>query len=195
MRTEISKLHDRLQATMIYVTHDQVEAMTMGDRIVVMKDGLVQQIDAPIELYNKPRNRFVAGFIGSPPMNFMEGRVRKADGELVFDEGNVRIIIPASLQPKISKFIDQEITFGIRPEDIHDPQYANLNGNGARLEAKVEVIEPMGAEIFLYLTTGKSSFVARVDAQVKTEVHQQKKLLLDMSKCHFFDAQTQETIF
>lgn len=194
MRTEISKLHDRLNATMIYVTHDQVEAMTMGDRIVVMKDGVVQQIDPPLALYNNPRNRFVAGFIGSPPMNFMEGRLGGEGGQLIFDEGNLQLAIPASMSDKLKSHAGGPITLGIRPEDVHDPDFARSTGDFATVEAQVEVVEPMGAEIFLYLTTGKSPFIARVDAQVKTAPGERKSFQLDMAKSHWFDANTQQTI-
>ncbi|MCX7015581.1 MAG: sn-glycerol-3-phosphate ABC transporter ATP-binding protein UgpC [Candidatus Sumerlaeota bacterium] len=194
MRTEISKLHQRLQSTMIYVTHDQTEAMTMGDRIVVMKDGLVQQIDEPVQLYDHPKNRFVAGFIGSPPMNFFDGVIRKEDGGLVFDEGKIKAPVPPSKAGALAKFLDKPVVFGIRPENINDPRYTSAEGPAARVEARVEVIEPMGSELYLYLTTGKSPFIARVEAHVTSEVDEMKELIFDMEKCHFFDAQTEEVV-
>jgi multiple sugar transport system ATP-binding protein len=193
MRTEISKLHLRLQATMIYVTHDQVEAMTMGDRIVVMKDGLVQQIDDPIALYDHPRNRFVAGFIGSPPMNFMTGKLVEDNG-LVFDEGNIQMRIPAKYHEVLNPYAGKPVYFGIRPEDIYDPSYGTELPNKQEVAATVEVIEPMGSEIYLYLTTGKTPFVARVEPHVKADVDEKRKLMFNMDKAHFFDMETEASI-
>ena len=193
MRTEISKLHSRLQATMIYVTHDQVEAMTMGDRIVVMKDGLSYQVDDPISLYDLPRNKFVAGFIGTPPMNFLEGSLEQDNG-LVFNEGSFKVRIPARYEAPLAQYVGKNLTFGIRPEDIYDPTYGTELPGKQEITAKVEVVEPMGSEIYLYLTTGKASFVARVEPQVRAEVDQQKKLLFNMEKVHFFDPTTEANI-
>lgn len=195
MRTEISKLHARLQSTMIYVTHDQVEAMTMGDRIVVMKDGLVHQIDDPISLYDHPNNRFVAGFIGSPPMNFMEGVLETDNGQLVFNEGNIKVAIPGRIAEKIKAANVKEVAFGIRPEDIYDPEFkAGMGGDAVPVASKVEIMEPMGSEIYLYMTTGKNPFVARVDAHAKAEVDEIKTLHFNMHKAHFFDLKTEKTI-
>jgi multiple sugar transport system ATP-binding protein len=194
MRTEISKLHNRLEATIVYVTHDQVEAMTMGDRIVVMRDGKVQQIDEPLHLYNHPVNQFVAGFIGSPSMNFIRGRlVAKGDG-LVFDEGHMRIPLPAKYSDELRDHKDQEVTLGIRPEDIHDPATAGRNVEFVEIEARVEVVEPMGNEVFLNLTTGKSSFVARVDPLHMPQVDDAVKLAVEVDKAHFFDLHSEESL-
>jgi multiple sugar transport system ATP-binding protein len=193
MRTEISKLHSRLQATMIYVTHDQVEAMTMGDRIVVMKDGLVHQIDDPISLYDHPQNKFVAGFIGSPPMNFMKGTLKQDNG-LVFDEGTAQVRIPGRYAEALKGQVGKEIIFGIRPEDIYDPSYGTDLPNKQDVTATVEVIEPMGSEIYLYMTTGKTPFVARVEPHVRAEVDQKKKLIFNMDKAHFFDQATEANL-
>ncbi len=193
MRTEISKLHSRLQATMIYVTHDQVEAMTMGDRIVVMKDGLAYQVDDPISLYDLPRNKFVAGFIGTPPMNFLQGTLEQENG-LFFNEGSIRVRIPARYEAPLAQYVGKNLTFGIRPEDIYDPSYGMELPSKQEISAKVEVVEPMGSEIYLYLTTGKDSFVARVEPQVRVQVDQQKKLLFNMDKVHFFDPVTEANI-
>ena len=193
MRTEISKLHSRLQATMIYVTHDQVEAMTMGDRIVVMKDGISYQIDDPISLYDRPRNRFVAGFIGTPPMNFMEGALEQDNG-LVFNEGTFKVRVPARFEAPLRAFAGKPITFGIRPEDIYDPSYGTELPSKQEMTATVEVVEPMGSEIYLYMTTGKTNFVARVEPHVRAEVDQKKKLLFNMEKVHFFDPVTEQNI-
>jgi multiple sugar transport system ATP-binding protein len=195
MRTEISKLHSRLEATMIYVTHDQMEAMTMGDRIVVMRDGRIDQVDTPLTLYNDPVNQFVAGFIGSPSMNFLNGTLISNSGSLVFDEGNIQLPLPAAYANDLQNHANKEVTFGIRPEDIHDPDSLN-SGSPDTIEvtAKVEVVEPMGNEVFLYLTTGKSSFVARIDPMRVPVVDQQVKLAVEIDKAHFFDRQNEATL-
>jgi multiple sugar transport system ATP-binding protein len=196
MRTEISKLHLRLQATMIYVTHDQIEAMTMGDRIVVMKDGLVQQVAAPLELYEHPVNKFVASFIGSPPMNFMEGTIEQAGGGgLIFNEGTVQLKIPTRYERSLRAHVGRAITFGIRPEDIHDSAGYPVDGQYRQeITATVEVIEPMGSEIYLYMTTGKSPFIANVVPDAKAEIEDSKTLVINMEKAHFFDAETEKNL-
>ncbi len=193
MRLEISKLHDRLETTMIYVTHDQVEAMTMGDRIVVMKDGLVQQIDTPLNLYHHPKNKFVAGFIGSPAMNFMTGKIIR-NGGLYFDEGTFRVPIPATHEKGLSSFLDQPVIFGLRPEDIHLAESAQDLTQKSPMSATIEVVEPMGSEIFLYLNTGSNSLVARVNARTEPAVGKRQACVVDMSKSHFFSAQTEESL-
>ncbi|MBN1475985.1 sn-glycerol-3-phosphate ABC transporter ATP-binding protein UgpC [Candidatus Sumerlaeota bacterium] len=192
MRTEISKLHSRLQATMIYVTHDQVEAMTMGDRIVVMKDGLIQQVADPITLYDNPTNKFVAGFIGSPPMNFMDGTIEGNGSGPVFQEGSVSLPLPPKFKEGLAPFKGRKVTFGIRPEDIYDTT-ENLEGH-IKIDAKVEVIEPMGAEIYLYVTTGTSPFIARCEPHTTAKVDETKTLTLDLNKAHFFDPETENVI-
>ena len=199
MRTEISKLHLRLQATMIYVTHDQIEAMTMGDRIVVMKDGLVQQVDEPLALYEHPRNRFVAGFIGSPPMNFMHGTLEQAGGGgLVFNEGNAQLRVPQRFEEALRPQVGKPMVFGIRPEDIHAPESGSLRSGDPSghqdVTAQVEVIEPMGSNIYLYMTTGKSPFIANVDPGVRPEIDEQKRLIFNMEKAHFFDGATDDNL-
>lgn len=194
MRTEISKIHSRIQATMIYVTHDQTEAMTMGDRIVVMKDGLIQQIDDPISLYDNPKNKFVAGFIGTPPMNFVEGVIEGTGDNLFFNEGNFRILIPPKFKDKLAQYNQKKIIFGIRPEDIYDPSFTHVKDEGAEVTAKIEIIEPMGAEVYLYLTTGKTPFIARLDSHIQAEIDEMKKLVFNTNKCHFFDPTTEKTI-
>jgi multiple sugar transport system ATP-binding protein len=203
MRTEISKLHSRLETTMIYVTHDQVEAMTMGDRIVVMKDGDIQQIDTPLNLYNHPQNKFVAGFIGSPAMNFMAGKL-VPDGGLFFDEGRFKFRVPKRFESRLEKFMEREVIFGIRPEDFHLADDASVAAEAAEVTAAVEVVEPMGNEIYLYLNTGINSLVARVNARseprlsfferLKGNRDSQLQLVLDMSKAHFFDPQTEASL-
>ena len=191
MRTEISKLHTSLEATMIYVTHDQVEAMTMGGRIVVMKDGRIQQNDTPLNLYNKPVNQFVAGFIGSPSMNFVQGALVAEGGGPVFDEGNFRLPLPKEHHDALKDHVGKEVTLGIRPEDIHDPDSMGRSVEAVEIEALVEVVEPMGNEVFLYLTTGKSSFVARVDPVHIPTVKQRVRLAVEIDKAHFFDRETE----
>jgi multiple sugar transport system ATP-binding protein len=181
---------------MIYVTHDQIEAMTMGDRIVVMKDGLVQQVDEPLSLYEHPKNKFVAGFIGSPPMNFMSGTIEQAaGGGLTFNEGQVQLRIPARYNDALKNHAGKALTLGIRPEDIHDPiHYRSETGGGQEVSATVEVIEPMGSDIYLYLTTGKTPFIANVEPDVKAEIDDKKKLVFNMDKAHFFDNDTEANL-
>ena len=196
MRTEIRKLHNRLQATMIYVTHDQTEAMTMGDRIVILKDGLINQIADPITIYFKPVNKFVAGFIGSPPMNFMEGGIIKKDGDFYFDEGNFRVKVVEEMVPYMSDYQDKAVSFGVRPEDIYDKLFTPDASPENTLAATCEVIEPMGSEVYLHLTTGKHNFIARMatGTDERAEIGQDIDLVFDMSKVHFFDSKTQKTI-
>jgi multiple sugar transport system ATP-binding protein len=194
MRTEISKLHTRLSSTMIYVTHDQVEAMTMGDRIVVMKDGFIQQVASPLELYDRPINQFVAGFIGSPPMNFFEGTLEQKSNSIVFNEGNFSVHADASQMAKLSPFVGQPVVFGIRPEDIADTLYVSNPNPDYQLKARVEVVEPMGAETYLYMNTGKHVFIARVGVHATADVNQDLNLVFNMKKSHFFNQKTGETI-
>ncbi len=194
MRTEISKLHTRLSSTMIYVTHDQVEAMTMGDRIVVMKDGFIQQVATPMDLYDHPANQFVAGFIGSPPMNFFEGVVEQKNNNIFFNEGNFSIRVDEAHSAKMSAHVGHSVVFGIRPEDILDTLYATNPNPEHQLKARVEVVEPMGSEVYLYLNTGKHVFIARVGAQAKTSVNQDLSLVFNMKKTHFFNQKTGEII-
>jgi multiple sugar transport system ATP-binding protein len=170
MRTEISKLHHRLEATMIYVTHDQTEAMTMGDKIVIMKDGVVMQIDSPLNLYNYPDNKFVAGFIGSPSMNFINGTLHQ-NGGLTFKSkgGTVSLNLNTSYADKLKKFAAKPVWVGIRPEDIYDTASSSSVKNSAKINVKLEVVEPMGNEIFLYFPVDGEQFVSRIPARVKPE--------------------------
>ena len=202
MRAEISKLHVRLKSTMIYVTHDQVEAMTMGDRIVVMKDGVIQQVDDPIALYDKPRNMFVAGFIGSPPMNFFRGAIARQQGGLWFVEQPVNgsgtkaftLRINDDMANRLTGYVGKTVVFGSRPEDINEKSHASFAKPDQTATATVEVVEPMGAEIYLYLNTGSHSFVARVNPHERAEVGQKLDMAFDMRKSHFFDSQTEQVI-
>lgn len=190
MRTEISRLHKRLETTMIYVTHDQIEAMSMGDRIVVMKDGVVQQIDTPLNIYNAPANKFVAGFIGSPTMNFFEGSI-VPDGQLRFvDPSNsITLTIPLKDQNRLSSFRNKAITIGIRPEHI---ALQKQHEHAASVPVHIDVTEPVGNEIFLYFTVGNSSqhYVARVAADAGKSFPKEAQLYFDTTKIHFFDQLT-----
>ena len=196
MRAEISRLHNRIQATMIYVTHDQVEAMTMGDRITVMKDGLIQQVDTPLSLYDRPDNRFVAGFIGSPAMNFLRGRLERegAGDGLVFAGGANRLTLPAERAAALREHAGREVMLGIRPEHIYGPAFGPDLPAGETLSAEVDVIEPMGNELFLYLKGGDGQLVARVDPRQQAHVGETLPVTLDLSKAHFFDAQSDAAI-
>jgi len=190
MRTEISKLHTQLETTMIYVTHDQVEAMTMGDRICVMKDGIIQQVADPISLYDRPANKFVAGFIGTPPMNFFEGVVVKRGEDLYFKEETFEIQLPGEWKEKVGSYVDKKVTFGIRPEDIGSKQ-AEETGNMPSIRANVEVIEPMGSETYVYLNTGAHSFIARVEAHRRVNVGDTAEIRIFLPKAHMFDGETE----
>ena len=197
MRTEISKLHRRLDATMIYVTHDQTEAMTMGHTIVLMKDGYVQQVDSPLTIYNKPKNKFVAGFIGSPSMNFFAGTMEKGRS-LVFQEkgGGVRFTIPRKLEPRVRPSLGKDIILGLRPEHLYDPSTAPRTKAGTSWKVQVEVVEPMGNEIYLYFSTGKNKqqYVARIGAQSTPSVGKPFELMFDLSGSHFFDPETERAL-
>ena len=192
MRAEISKLHTQLETTMIYVTHDQVEAMTMGDRICVMKDGIIHQVDSPINLYDRPANLFVAGFIGTPPMNFFSGKIQGREGKLYFKEEAFELPLADSWKSEVSPYINREVVFGVRPEDICWEKTGN--GDYPRIKAEVEVIEPMGSETYLYLNTGANSFIARVDAHKILKVGDKVELPIFMPKAHLFDKETEELI-
>lgn len=195
MRTEISKLHDRLQTTMIYVTHDQVEAMTMGDRICVMKDGLIMQVDKPLSIYNRPVNKFVASFIGSPPMNFMDVTVSQRTGHLWLDEGKFSLQVLPSMEPAVAPHVGKTLTLGIRPEDIYDRMYSgNTNSAGHTAVSTVEVVEPMGSEVLLYMNTGKNTLIARMEPQSEAKVNQEIELVFNMEKVHLFEKETLERI-
>lgn len=195
MRMELQKIHNRLQTTMIYVTHDQVEALTLGDRIVVMKDGSIHQVADPVTLYENPGNKFVAGFIGSPPMNFLKGKILAQNGDYFFHDRGIKLRILPQNYAKIAAYRDQDIIFGIRPEDVYDKIFAQDARPEFTITATVDVVEPMGSEIYLYLNAGNNSFVARVSNQDTATVNQDLQVVFDMSKAHFFDPQSEETIF
>ncbi len=190
MRAEISGLHSRLKATMVYVTHDQVEAMTMADKIVVMKGGLIQQIGSPLTLYNEPANRFVAGFIGSPPMNFCNVSIREEGGKLIADEGSFTLEINGRYAESLKAYTGKDVTFGIRPEDLHP---AESKGPSV-ISASAEVIEPLGAETHLYIKTSRHSLIAKVPPTVHPAVGDEVLFSPDMNKALFFDLENEKTI-
>jgi multiple sugar transport system ATP-binding protein len=193
-RAELSKLHQRLGTTFIYVTHDQVEAMTMGTRIAVMRDGILQQVDTPQRLYEAPDNVFVAGFIGSPSMNFFDATIVDVDGKLFVDGGTYRLPIPEERANALKPYKGKEVIFGIRPEDIFAKPYVPPGIFEAIMKADVDVTELMGNEIFLYLLTGKRSFIARVDPRTPARAGDQVELVVNMHNAHFFDPQTERAI-
>jgi multiple sugar transport system ATP-binding protein len=192
MRVELKRLHDRLETTAIYVTHDQVEAMTLGDRVVVMKDGLVQQVGAPLELYERPANRFVAGFIGSPAMNFIPTTLAQGDGALWAEAPGVRVRVPAAKTEGLRKYSGQRVTFGIRPEAL---RLANgADAAGCTFDSTVDVVEPLGSEILLNVRAGETAIVARVDPATRVNPHETVRLAFDPARVHFFDAATEAAI-
>jgi multiple sugar transport system ATP-binding protein len=198
-RTEISKLHARLGATMIYVTHDQTEAMTMGDRICVMKDGNIMQVAEPLELYNNPKNLFVAGFIGSPQMNLFKGVVSRAGSHLVFTEDNAKgapisIQLDARMAAKAASHLGKPVVFGIRPENVQDALSVPNANPAVTAEVRVDVSEPMGSETYLYLDSGATAFIARVLPTDHYEANQRVKIVFDVSKAHLFDAVTEQVL-
>lgn len=194
MRTEISRIHRQLGATMIYVTHDQTEAMTMGTRIVVMKDGLIKQIDSPLNLYNFPTNKFVGGFIGSPSMNFIEGRLVESDGVYFTDNAeHFKIKLNQKNYSHLSNYTDKKIIMGIRPENIKDNDFGQ-NGSLEKINVKLDVVEPMGNEIFLYFNIADSQIVARIPAHEKPEPGTNMSLFFNTEKLHFFDAESENVI-
>ncbi len=193
MRAEISKIHQQLQTTFIYVTHDQMEAMTMATRIAVINRGKLQQLDTPQNLYNFPTNLFVAGFIGSPAMNFFPAKIRK-NGKLLADAGEFTVELPANKSKAFEPFVGKDVIFGIRPENIHDVNFVPSNIQAAKVGAKVDVTELMGNEILLYLVSGKNTFVARVDPRSKMRVGDKVEVVFDMDKFHVFDAATEQSI-
>lgn len=193
MRIEISKLHKKLGTTIIYVTHDQTEAMTLGTRIVVMKDGEVQQIDTPQNLYEHPRNLFVASFIGSPQINLIEVIVKEADGEIFVENPYIRLKLPKNKAEilKAKKYIGKNIIFGIRPESIHDAEYLPDDcKESSKLTANIKVYELMGAEVYLYFDLGENQITARVSPRTKAKENEDMDFAIAMDKCYLFDKET-----
>ena len=191
MRSQIAALHKRLQTTFVYVTHDQTEAMTMGDRICVMKDGIIQQYDTPQNLYNYPCNMFVAGFIGSPQMNFINVKVEKASDAfvLLYDESRIPVDNEA-LQPYVGK----EVIMGVRPEDIYVADEGQTAGGDAVISAYVDLAEMMGSEIYLYVTCAEQKLTARVPVRDDIRADADIRLVIDTQKLHIFDKETEKVI-
>ena len=192
MRVELKKLHSRLETTAIYVTHDQVEAMTLGDRVVVMKDGWIQQVGEPMELYGHPTNKFVAGFIGSPAMNFIDVAINEANGAVVAEAPGLHLSVPAAKTAALRPYKGQQVALGVRPEDVHvaggaDPAHYSF-------DAAVEVVEPLGSEILLDVRIGRGTIVARVEPNVRVKIHETVKLAVNADRLHFFDAKTEQAI-
>ena len=196
MRSEISKLHHRLQTTFIYVTHDQTEAMTLGTRIVVLKDGIIQQVDTPQNLYNKPQNLFVAGFIGSPQMNFIDAKVVQVGPDVMVAFGEYRVKLPEAKTKALIEggYVDKDIIMGIRPEDVHDEDIFISASPESVVEAHVEVTELLGAETNLFLIIAGQSITARVNSRSQAKIGDVINVAFDVNRMHLFDKQTEETI-
>jgi multiple sugar transport system ATP-binding protein len=194
MRAEITKLHHRLGTTFIYVTHDQVEAMTMATRIAVINKGLLQQLDTPQVLYDNPDNMFVAGFIGAPAMNFFKAKLQKEDGKLVVDAQSFAVPVPDDRKKAFDSFVGKEVVLGIRPEDIYNPVFVPPGIHSAPVETKVDVTELMGNEIFLHLVSGSNNIVASVDPRTNFRIGDTEKVAFNMDKCHLFDPETEKAI-
>lgn len=193
-RAEISKLHKRLQTTFVYVTHDQVEAMTMGDRIAVLNAGDLMQIDSPRNLYEFPNNIFVAGFIGSPSMNFFDATLVGEEGKLFVDTGSFRMQVPDKRKKIYEPYVGKQVVFGVRPEHIHGAQFAPPSINASPITGMVDVVELLGHELHVYLSSGKSSFVATIDTRVAPSVGSKIDLVMDMDNMHMFDKNTEQAI-
>jgi len=193
-RSFISKLHQRLETTFIYVTHDQVEAMTMGTRICVLNAGELQQIDTPFNLYHNPRNIFVGGFIGSPSMNFFDAELSKDENGIRVDTGIFALHVPQERAEPYESHIGKKVTFGIRPEDVHDIDYQPPGISPAKIEANVDVIEQMGNEMILYMEDGGKSFIARVDPRTQASIGKRIGLVVNMDNMHLFDNDTEVSL-
>jgi multiple sugar transport system ATP-binding protein len=193
-RANISKLHLQLQTTFIYVTHDQTEAMTMASRIAVMDAGLLQQIDTPQSLYDHPNNLFVAGFIGSPAMNFFPGTLQQSDGRLIIDADSVVLQIPEDRSEAYQSSVGKQVIFGIRPEDILNPEFAPPGIVAQPVETQVDITELMGNEIILFLKSGKHDYVARVDPRTRAKIGETMQVVFNMDNMHIFDRETEQAI-
>ena len=194
MRAELQKLHQTLGVTTIYVTHDQTEAMTLGDRIVLMHQGIIQQAAPPLEVYEHPSNKYVAGFIGTPSMNFVDVKLGSADSGVAIKGEGFDILVPERLAGRLKEFVGLECIMGIRPEDIYDPKYAREAEFTVPIMAKVEVYEPMGSEVSLHIALGTSEMVARVDAHTDAKVGDLASLAIDTRKIHLFNKETEVTL-
>jgi multiple sugar transport system ATP-binding protein len=195
MRSEISRLHGQLGSTMIYVTHDQIEAMTMGDRICVMKDGVIMQVADPLTLYRKPENLFVAGFIGSPPMNLLRGKIEKRDTGLVFTEtaeqNAISMAIKGPLEPLAARYVGKPIVLGVRPEHMTEE---NKNGTHIPVSSTVDIAEPMGSESLVYMKAGNGNFIAKIHGEYLFQMGQPLTVYVNLDKVLLFDADTEAVI-
>ncbi len=196
-RAELIKLHRRLGITTVYVTHDQVEAMTMGDRIAVMSSGLVQQVDTPLNLYNHPANIFVAGFIGSPAMNFVNVSIDQDNGKYIACADGFQVTLPASQYDHLPNYAGKQCIFGIRPEDIYDSNLEGLikQGDGNSVKVDVDVVEPLGNDVEMYLKAGNVPLIAMIDSKTRARTGDTLDVLLDMDKSHLFDKDTEVAIY
>ncbi len=196
MRIEISKLHQRLESTIIYVTHDQTEAMTLGTRIVVMKDGLIQQVDSPQNLYDKPQNLFVAQFIGSPQMNTIDAEVDKVGSDVILNFGGNTIKLPEAKAKKLvdGGYVGKTVVLGIRPEDVHDEEMFISQSPDSVIEATIRVYELLGAEVYLYFDIEQYNWTARVNPRTTARPGDTIKMALDLSKVHVYDKDTQQVV-
>ena len=194
MRAEIHKLRMRLQTTFVYVTHDQTEAMTLGDRIVVMLNGRIQQAADPMTIYGHPANKFVASFIGTPPINIFQGRIIKKDRNYYFDEGKFQVKIIEKMHKAVERYEGKELDMGVRAEDIYDKLFVSDAPSENTIKAVCEVVELLGSEVYLYLNSGRQTFIARVGAHNRPDINRDMDLVFDMSKVHFFDRDSEKTI-
>ncbi len=190
MRAELSKLHHRLHTTTIYVTHDQVEALTLGDRIVVMDDGIIQQVAPPLTVYDYPATMFVAGFIGTPPMNFLEGSLTGEGGNLYFVREGMKIKLSNDLAERVGDYAGKEVVFGVRPENIQVKGQTNIKEDENVASCKVTVVEPLGDDMIVYLNINEKSFIAKLDSHIRLEVDDVPEMIFDMQGAHIFDPET-----
>jgi multiple sugar transport system ATP-binding protein len=193
-RAGLIKLHQRLQTTTVYVTHDQVEAMTMGHRIAVMRDGVLQQLDTPQNLYDRPSNLFVAGFIGSPAMNFFPGQLAQDNGELWVQTSGLRLKVPDAKRSQLANVNGREVIFGVRPEHIHHRSEVREAAPGQTANVKVSVVEPLGSEVFAYLSSNGHEFIARMDASAKPQPGETVETVFETDRLHIFDKETEQAL-
>ncbi len=194
MRGELSKLHNRLEATIIYVTHDQIEAMTMASRIFILNEGRLQQEGPPLDVYQSPGNQFVAGFIGSPAMNFFPGTITQKNSSYFINTDSFQVKLPLSFYKPIASYDSRKVTFGVRPEDFHDREYFAEASNDNIIKTKIELIEPLGDEVLFYLVSGKHQIVAKLDSRTRKKVGEEIEVALEMAKTHIFDPESEETL-
>lgn len=194
MRAELKRLHQNLQATIIYVTHDQVEAMTMADKIVIMKDGIIQQIGDPYSVYFEPKNKFVAGFIGTPAMNFINAKLIAEGGKHWIVKEDMKVLVPEDKAELLKNLVGKNITFGIRPEDIYDKMYSVAPREEFVVKGNVDVVEPLGSETLIHASIHGDDIVAKVDPKSRAVAGQVIDLVFDMSMLHVFDPETEENV-